>query len=693
MSKTNLTVDILQSYADAGYTLFPLNGKTPPRGFSWPSAQFNPMPSPSDFPSGNFGVKLESTDLVIDIDPRNFQGRKVVDEFNTLIGFKIIGSSFTVRTGSGGAHVYFRKTGDFTIRGAIKDFPGVEFKTAGQYVVGCGSIHPDTGNPYTCHTGGINSIVLCPQILLDLIARQDLGHEKYTPIEYTDDPQTKDRFIRYLNTAPMAIEGQQGDRTTFAVAAVAHDFGLHPDIALELMVEHYNPKCEPPWAFGELKTKVYNAYRYSADVAGAKSADNKFEAVIPLQTAADFRRNDQRNIQNTIFNTVTAFNVDMPGSLALNVWTEDIIFTSPAPWHDPDERVHYWDDVESARFKFYMGRERRFEPKSQNIEEALVTVGRQQKFHPIKRELESYEWDGELRIKDWLVKYLGAEDLSYSRQVGLKLLVAAVKRIYEPGCKFDYIVVLEGAQGIGKSRAIQILGGEYYGDIDINLHDKDTIEVMRRLWIIEASEMETHRKNETTAMKAFLSRNVDMFRVPYARRAKSFPRQSVFIGTINPEHDEDIGWLKDTTGNRRYWPIRCGVINIEGLRRVRNQLWAEALIAYRKGTAIHFEDMSLEKQATIEQAKRMGSDPWFERIREWLYTGFAKEKTVVTASQIFCDCLGGRFATITRIEQRRIADILRAMKWEKGVFHSPDLKDTVRGYRRVNATTPEDLGI
>lgn len=682
--KNNLDPNILQQYADAGYTLFPLNGKIPPKGFAWSKAEYNPFPRPSDFPSGNFGVKLAEDDLVIDVDPRNFpKDRKVLNELDDFLGYKVVGSYFTVRTGGGGAHIYCKKPSEQSIRGALPQYPGIETKTKGQYLVGPGSIHPDTGNLYTVHSGSpLELKFTCPK-LIDLIARNDdlIGHEEFGPIEYTDDQQTKDRFIAYLRTAPLAIEGSSGDRTTFAVAAVGHDFGLHPDICLELMQEHYNPRCEPPWAPQELKTKVYNAYRYSGELAGAKSAQGQFPKVQPTANPADLRCNQRGEPFCTVFNTVTAFRLDLPDTLALNVWTEDIIFLKPAPWHDEDV-IPYWSDGDSAELKFFLGRERRFEPKTQNIEEALVTVAKQNKFHPIKRELEGYVWDGVPRIKDWMVKYLGVEDGVYHRNVGLKVLVAAIKRLYEPGCKFDYIMVLEGRQGIGKSRAIQILAGEYYGDIDINLHNKETIEAMRRFWIIEASEMETHRKQESTAMKAFLSRQIDVFRVPYARRAKQFPRQSIFIGSINPEHCEDIGWLKDTTGNRRYWPVACGAINIEALRAVRNQLWAEALKHYRSGTPIYFEDTKLEEAAVGEQMKRMGADAWYERIVDWLENGFGKDKKVVTVSHLYCDCLGGRFASITRLEQRRLSDIMRSMGWEKGVYHSSELKTKVRGYRR-----------
>lgn len=685
----------LQAYADAGYTLFPLIGKIPPKGFSWPSAEFNPMPSTSDFPSGNFGVKLTEEDLVIDVDPRNFpKDRKVMDEFISALGFKVIGSSFTVRTGSGGAHVYLHKPPSFAIRGALKDFPGIEFKTKGQYVVGSDSIHPDTGNSYTIHHGSPALVVDAPEKLLDLIARKEIGHEVYTPMEYTDDKATQERFLRYINTAPIAVEGQNGDRTTFAVAAVGHDFGLHPDIALTLMAEHYNPKCEPPWAYNDLKTKVYNAYRYSTEVAGIKSVEGKFPKAPINVSPSDLRCKTSGEPFNTVYNTVTSFYIDMPDVLAFNQFSEDLIFMKPAPWHDGMVE-QYWSDKDSARASYYFGKERRFEPSDRNLEKALVEVGSQQSFHPIKHELENLVWDGTPRIKDWMVKFLGAKDDAYTRHVGLKVLVAAITRVYEPGCKFDYIMVLEGKQGIGKSQVVRILGGDYYGDIDINLHSKDTYDAMRRFWIIETSEMEALRKHESSAMRAFLSRQVDTYRVPYGKRAKDFKRQSIFIGTVNPERCTDIGWLKDTTGNRRYWPIELpdAPINLANLRKVRNQLWAEAFVHFKKGTPIWLDDTKIEAAAVIEQNKRMGADAWYERIVEWVTTGFAKDKKVISSSQLYCDCLGGKFAQVSTTDYRRMADIMRSLGWEKGVFWSAEVKHEVRGYRRPVPTTAEDLGI
>ena len=670
---------ILNKYLENGYTLFSLKGKKPT--VKWRSLRFNPLLTAQDFPYGNYGVKLGPEDLVVDIDPRNFNGVNPVPLLQSAINFQFKEATFTVKTGGGGLHLYFKKDPSIAVRGALKEYPGIEFKSVGCYVVGADSVHPDTKKPYLIIYD--RPVAACPQSLLDLLCKTGIAAAPGI-IDYVSDQQTKDRFIKYLKTAPIAVEGENGDKTTFSVAAVGHDFGLHPDITLELMLEYYNIQCEPPWETSALQKKVYNAYNYSAGSAGAASAINKFEEIKTVYGVGDLRVDQNSKILKSVYNTVIVFNLDMPDTLALNIFSEDVVFLKPAPWHAEGEKVVNWTDEETARCKFYMSKKRKFEPNSLMIEDAIINIARQKTFHPIKEYLESLTWDKFPRLKDWLVKFCGVTDNDYTRAVGLKMLVAAVTRIYQRGHKFDYIPVLEGAQGLGKSRAVAILGGQWYGDVTIDVHNKDTVDIMRRLWIIEVSEMETQYRTETQALKSFLSRSSDICRLAYGRRSKVFPRQNIFIGTINPEADEDAGWLKDTTGNRRFWPVLCSKIEIDKLAKVRDQLWAEALLYYKNHTVLHFEDTTIEEQATAEQAKRMGSDPWLDQIHSWLDNDINKDKEVFASLQIFCDCLGGRATQFTRAGQTRIALIMRKLEWEKGVYHSKELGKIVRGYKRID---------
>lgn len=683
---TPTLTDTIQAYADHGYILTPLKGKIAlVRG--WPKTAYDPFP---DLPQGNFGVVLQPDDIVIDVDPRNFpEGRNPYTELEEVFP-DLKNGSFTVRTGSGGLHIYFKKPADHPIKGGLKAFPGVEFKTAGQYVVGAASIHPDTGMPYIIEVP-ITALRPAPLELLTLLKRETVLKEQGVKAYVTDD-QTRKRYIQYLKSAPIAVEGQAGDKATFATAAYGHDLGLHPDSVLELLLEHYNPNCEPPWEPEALKKKVYNAYQYTEGNLGHTNPQIIFKDVEVLDaTKIKWDRYESGKLKPTLKNTINAFmtqNSLLLGALGFNEFTNDIIFLKQAPWHTETEAPGPWSDNEAIRCKEYLANAdifegKGFEPPTNIIHEAALAVSHKIRVHPVRNYLDLVKWDGHKRVHTWVQKYLGVEDNDYTRSVGMKVLIAAVSRIYEPGCKFDYIPVFEGKQGLGKSRALAILGGRYFSDQVLDVHSRDTVDSMRGKWLIEVSEMEAHYRSETQAMKSFLSRPTDRARLAYARTTKDFPRQCIFIGTYNPEEDEDIGYLKDTTGNRRYWPIRLTRIDIEALKKVRDQLWAEAVVLYKKGTPVYLEDAKIEEMAKAEQKKRLGRDPWTDKIQDWLNVHpYGKEQLVITGAEIFTECLSGRMQLYTRREMSRISNVMHEIGWEKGVHYSEKTKETVRGYRR-----------
>jgi hypothetical protein len=290
MSKLNsLKNENIKRFAEAGFRLcklghketgdlhtdFTVPGKVPGLGFL--KTKFTPAPDVSKFPH-NFGVILDANHIVFDIDPRNFpEGRNPWKEFQTDLCVnleKLCG--FYVKTGGGGAHYYFKKPAKNLIRNALTEYPGVEFKSKGRQVVGPGSIHPETLQPYVL-VGNPLDLRECPAGVLEAIRREDITLEK--GIDGYDDSETNVTLTRQALAAhPSAIMGQRGNDTTFQAACLCHDNGVSKDAALELL-EEYNERCEPPWALDDLVTILNNAYRYGQNAIGAKNVKNDFDVV------------------------------------------------------------------------------------------------------------------------------------------------------------------------------------------------------------------------------------------------------------------------------------------------------------------------------------------------------------------------------------------------------------------------------
>jgi len=266
--------------------------------------------------------------------------------------------------------------------------------------------------------------------------------------------------------------------------------------------------------------------------------------------------------------------------------------------------------------------------------QAIQAVAGEHRFHPVRVYLDGLLHDGAQRIDRWLVDYLGVEDSEYARAVGAAWLIAAVARIYEPGCKADHILVLEGRQGCYKSTAFRTLGGEWFTDDLADLTSKDAPMQLAGAWIIEMSELDSLSRAEVGRVKAFVTRMTDRYRPPYGKRIVDQPRQCVFAGTVN--HD---AYLRDETGGRRFWPVKVGRINIETLRRDRAQLWAEAVRLYREGARWWLEDQDLVKAAAEEQAGRFLEDPWSEAVLDYTH-GRAESDVAVT--EILCHLMPPR---------------------------------------------------
>ena len=290
--------------------------------------------------------------------------------------------------------------------------------------------------------------------------------------------------------------------------------------------------------------------------------------------------------------------------------------------------------------------------------DAVLQRARDCPVHPVKNYLEAVEWDGKERAPFWLHDYLDVEESAYSSAVGKMFLIAMVARILDPGCKADYMLVLEGPQGILKSQACSILGGEWFSSSlpDI-INTKDAMHHLYGKWLIELSEMHAIGRAESNLLKSFLSRETDRFRPAYGRNEVVHPRQCLFIGTTNESH-----YLRDHTGNRRFWPVKCGSPDISALRRDRDQLFAEAVVRFR-GKERHWPDPTFETEfIKPEQEQRRDADAWEPKITEWLEGTLLPKVQIVHVAR---DALGLETSRLNTADQRRVTSAMMLAGWRR----------------------------
>jgi predicted P-loop ATPase len=323
-----------------------------------------------------------------------------------------------------------------------------------------------------------------------------------------------------------------------------------------------------------------------------------------------------------------------------------------------------WGSADVSQIQAYIQRVWISTARKGDVEDAMFAVASSRRFHPVKDWLKSLNWDFKPRLNQWLKKTFGVEDNDYHNDVSSCILIAAVRRVIQPGIKFDHMPVLEGAQGMGKSTAIKTLfGHDWFTDtLPAALESKDAAQGVQGVWCIEFAEIEQLIRNEVEVIKSFLSRSVERFRAPYGKSYMTYPRQCVMIGTTN-----DTDYLRDATGNRRFWPIKCEFVDLEWLKENREQIWAEA--AYREscGEDHWLQEVDSLSQARIAQEDRQQEDVWEDKIRTYL-SGMYE----TTTGDVLTLALFVPLEKQEKRQQMRVAAILKKMRWERKVVRNGD---------------------
>ena len=347
----------------------------------------------------------------------------------------------------------------------------------------------------------------------------------------------------------------------------------------------------------------------------AEAAETFAEEDTDWMTALDVGKDG--SAKNTLRNLILIMENDpQMRNIVFNQLADGMEITGPVPWKHP---AKFWRDADDAQLVSYVDtRYGTFSARNYDI--AVTKVADDRSYHPIRQMFESLpQWDGVRRVDTLLIDYLGAQDNEYVRAVTRKILCAAYERVYQPGVKFDYIIVLNGDQGIGKSTLIANLGMEWFSDSLAlsDMNDKTAAEKLQGYWILEIGELAGMKKADIDKVKAFISRQDDKYRASFGRRVTPHPRQCVFFGTTNSEN----GYLRDITGNRRFWNVK-----VTGRGKYKpwemdaetvKQVWAETVLYARAGEKLYLP-AELESYAKEEQRDAMEQDDREGFVREYL---------------------------------------------------------------------------
>lgn len=711
MSEAPRTVELqhLRRYKAGGYELVPLHrwdfksqgprgaierGKTP-RDINWLTRQYAGQELKDWIrEGGNIGVRLRETDLVVDYDPRNApEGKDVIFALEIDLGIDL--SQYPcVRTGSGGFHWYMRVPEGVRVKNELPEYPGVEFKAFGRQVVAAGSIHPN-GQTYAW-TNAIDETPLAPEALLDKIRKPlrpevqgvagEISAEDLRFCLDQLDPRkfrSHDVWLELMTACHSATGGSHEGLAVFQEWSTSD-----PDYADagEMIAYRWDTfDANEPGG-----VRLGTLYMHVLDADG-RLPRPPIEAVFEPITVPEGERVPPRpalvRFENGSPKATVSNCIEALRSMDMGLYYDELANkrrVTDAHW----VRQFYpaaGEVIDNAMLSMLQGTLIRMfglELSPGRIKEAADTLVQEHRVNPLAIWLDSLTWDGVPRLNTWLTRYVGVVSTPYTDAVGRCTLLGAVGRAYKPGIKFDTMLVLEGPQGTYKSTVVRILGGDYYmaGLPSKELGDKDIIAALSGKWIVEIEELSAMRRTDAEAFKGFLSKQVDTGRLPYEPLAQDYPRRCIFIGTTNPSGS---GYLRDTTGNRRFYPVEVGKADTAALERDRDQLFAEAAAEWRKDQTEQalLIPQNLWATAAAEQDSRRTEDPMEVAVNEYLSKLDDSVRTLAS-TELYFNVTRRQPADATMEQWKRLGSAMALAGWK--AYNKVPTGDgkRVRGYRR-----------
>lgn len=585
-------------------------------------------------PGMNIGVRLGSASKIgnsflacLDVDIRGREFEKdaegALQEATDEMGLKV--SDFhEVKSGGGmnSRHLYFLTDSPFKQvafgKGPVKKSWEVVAYSEGRQMVLPPSIHPETGKKYTWGAGGGKEFALGQVPTPRESERKPGGGGSSDPIieNWTAVPGARLLLCELPPKMRELIEtGRCEDRSASLVPATRAlmSIGASAHEILSVLTDPAFGLAQCPYDHAQTRDRekaVRWLWKYTVEKVWQEhhappAVFKKVERGLPAPEVEtswmdQLHRTREGQIKTDVFNTGLIIKHELgDGTFQKNEFTNRIVFGKKTFWGKSpgeqvtDEDIHIIQDWLCKKFEVNA---------SQGfIWTGVIVTAKAHAFHPVREYLKSLEWDGVPRVDSWLKTYIGADmPEPYLSEVSRKFLLAAVARVFRPGCKFDHILVLEGMQGIGKSSVPQILASPawFLGQLP-NLRDKDSLIALQGAWFIEISELATLRRVDSESYKAFFSGAVDKFRAPYGRVTEEYPRQCVFMGTTNHED-----YLSDNTGNRRFWPVKVKNCKFVKLKADRDQLWAEAYEMWKIFTEeLYLTGEAVKQSEEIQQSR------------------------------------------------------------------------------------------